>query len=236
LQFRYGQTEEGAEFSWGDAVNANDHVTDFFQTGNTFINSISVSGGNENSNSFFSYANTNANGILPTNELKRHNFSFKQNNNFLNDKLNLNGSLSYINQNVKNRPAGGLYFNPLTGLYFFPRGLDFSEYETNFELFNEGRNFNTQNWIADRDIQQNPHWILNRNENFNVRNRFITSLGAKYKLTESLSVMGRASLDKVLDKFTSEVYASTQATLADNNGRYIYNNFDNAQIYRLVMI
>ena len=60
LQYRYGQTSEGAEFSWGGAVSANDHVADFYDTGNTFINSIGVSGGTANSTSYFSYSNTKA--------------------------------------------------------------------------------------------------------------------------------------------------------------------------------
>ncbi len=231
LQYRYGQTSDGAEFSWGGGVQASDHVSDFYNSGNTFINSVSVSGGTDKSTSYFSYSNTGADGILPTNELKRHNFSFRQNMNFLNDRLSLNGSLNYINQDVKNRPAGGLYFNPLTGLYFFPRGLDYNEYANNFETFDEGRNIFTQNWIADRDIQQNPNWILNRNENFNTRNRFIASMGAEYDILSNLSIQGRVSLDKAIDNFTQEVYASTQATLSDNNGRYIYSNFDNVQIY-----
>ncbi len=231
LQYRYGQTAEGAEFSWGGPVSANDHVADFYDTGNTFINSVSLSGGSDKSTSFFSYSNTNANGILPTNDLYRHNFTFRQGVNLMDDRLRLNGSLSYINQHVKNRPAGGLYFNPLTGLYFFPRGLDFDLYEREYETYDEGRNFNTQNWIADRDIQQNPYWILNRNENFNTRNRFITSMGAEYELVDNLTVQGRVSLDKALDNFTREVYASTQATLSDQNGRYMYSNSDNAQIY-----
>ena len=45
LQFKYGQTSPGAEFSWGGRTDAGDHVTDFFQTGTTWMNTLSVSGG-----------------------------------------------------------------------------------------------------------------------------------------------------------------------------------------------
>lgn len=231
MQYRYGQTSEGAEFSWGDPVTANDHVTDFFQTGNTFINSISVSGGGENNTSYFSYSNTSANGIMPTNELSRHNFSFRQGVEFMEDRLKINGAINYIKQNVENRPAGGLYFNPLTGLYFFPRGLDYNEYANNFEIYDDARNIPLQNWIADRDIQQNPNWILNRNRNNNNRDRFISSMSASFDLTDKLTIQARGNIDKALDVADRKAFASTQGTLGDRNGRYIYSNYDDTQLY-----
>ncbi len=135
LQFKYGQTSDGAEFSWGNAVNAPDHVDGFFDTGVNWINSLSISGGNENLQTFFSYSNVNAKGIVPTNTLDRHNFTLTESGRFFDGRLEIRGSASFINQEVANRPASGLYFNPLTGLYFFPRGLDFNEYKTNFEVF-----------------------------------------------------------------------------------------------------
>ncbi len=231
LQYKYGQTAPGAEFSWGPEVNASDHVTDFFQTGYNWVNSIGISGGTENAQSYFSYANSNARGILPTNRLDRHNFSFNQGAQFFDKRLRVNGMLNFTTQNVKNRPAGGLYFNPLTGLYFFPRGLDFETYRNEFEVYNEARNFNVQNWVADRDIQQNPYWILNRNLNENDRKRFISTLSLGYDLTDWLNVSFRGNLDKAIDQYDQKIYATTQGTLSDFNGRYILNNIDDQQTY-----
>ncbi|MFT6019722.1 MAG: TonB-linked SusC/RagA family outer membrane protein, partial [Saprospiraceae bacterium] len=237
LQYEYGQTGEGTETSWSSTrVDAPDHVEPFFQTGSSFINSISISGGTEKMQSYFSYSNTNAKGIVPTNELNRHNVAFNQTAKFFDNKLTLNANVNFINQKVKNRPAGGLYFNPLTGLYLFPRGLDFDNYKDNYEVYSADRNFNVQNWIADRDIQQNPYWILNRNLNKNVRNRGIASLSAKYMLTDWLSVQARGNMDRSFDRYTSDIYATTQGTLADANGRYIYRNTDNKQIYGDVIL
>ncbi len=236
LQYKYGQSSPGAEFSWGDAVSAPDHVTDFFQTGVNLINSFSISGGAENMQSYFSYSNNSAKGIIPTNELKRHNFSFNQSAQFFDKKLGLNGSVNFINQKVNNRPAGGLYFNPLTGLYFFPRGLDFGEYESNYEVYSPDRNINLQNWVADRDIQQNPFWILNRNLNENTRNRMISAVSAKYQLTDWLNVQARGNIDKAVDNYEQKAYASTQGTLADHNGRYVLRNTDEQQLYGDVIL
>lgn len=231
LQYKYGQTSPGAEFSWGPAVNAANHVDDFFQTGVNWINALSISGGTENMQTYFSYSNTNAKGIMPTNTLNRHNFTLTESGKFYDGKVEVSGTVSLINQDVENRPAGGLYFNPLTGLYFFPRGLNFNDYATNYETFSNDRNFNVQNWVADRDIQQNPHWILNRNLNSRTRNRVISSISTKFNFTDWLSLQLRGNVDKSIDEATQRIYATTQATLSDANGRYILNNLETTQIY-----
>ncbi len=231
LQYRYGQTSDGAEFSWGGQVNAADHVDDFFQTGVNWINSLSISGGSETMQTYFSYSNTQAKGIVPTNELDRHNFTLTETGRFFDGRLEVNGSASFIQQEVNNRPASGLYFNPLTGLYFFPRGLDFNTYRDEFEVFSPSRNFNVQNWIADRDIQQNPHWILNRNLNRQTRSRVIASLSTRIGINDWLSLKLRGNVDQAFDEARQQIYASTQATLSDANGRYILNRYDNSQVY-----
>lgn len=231
LQYKYGQTSDGAEFSWGSEVNAPNHVDDFFQTGVNWINALSISGGTENLQTYFSYSNTSAKGIMPTNTLNRHNFTLTESGKFYDGKVEVSGTVSLINQEVANRPAGGLYFNPLTGLYFFPRGLDFNEYATNFEVYSSDRNFNVQNWIADRDIQQNPYWILNRNLNNRTRNRVISSISTKFNFTDWLSLQLRGNVDKSIDEATQRIYATTQATLSDANGRYVLNNLETTQIY-----
>lgn len=231
LQYKYGQTSNGAEFSWGPAVNASNHVDDFFQTGVNWINALSISGGTENLQTYFSYSNTNAKGIIPTNTLNRHNFTLTESGKFYDGKVEVSGTVSLINQEVANRPAGGLYFNPLTGLYFFPRGLNFNDYATNYEVYSSDRNFNVQNWVADRDIQQNPYWILNRNLNNRTRNRVISSISTKFNFTDWLSLQLRGNVDKSIDEASQHIYATTQATLSDANGRFILNNMETTQIY-----
>ena len=236
LQFKYGQTADGSLDSWGGVVNAPDHVDDFFETGKTWINSVSLSGGTERSSTYFSYANTSSSGILPTSRLEKHNFNFKQTGKFLNDKLSATANINVITQDGNNRATSGLYFNPLTGLYQFPRGLDFSEYQTNFEVFDANRNTNVQNWIADKDTQQNPYWIINRNRNEDERTRLLGNLTLTYNLSDALSVRLKGTMDKTFDKYEQRAFASTQLTLADNNGRYFLTNRENTQQYGEVLL
>lgn len=231
LQFTYGQTAAGAQDSWGNKVNAADHVKGFFQTGQTWINSVALSGGNKTAQTYFSYANTNASGIIPTSSLQRHNVTLRETATFFNNRLDLGASLNYTNQKGENRASSGLYYNALTGLYFFPRGLNFDTYKTDYEVESRARNTKVQNWIADNDNQQNPYWILNRNPNYDVRNRYLGAVTAKLKITSHLALQARGNYDRTFDTYDHRSFASTQGTLADANGRYILQQNEGAQRY-----
>jgi len=232
MQFDYGQTAENSVDSWGaKGVNAPDHVSDFFQTGSTFINSLSFSTGTERAQTYVSYANTTSKGVMPTTKFDRHNFNIKETANFFDNKLQLTTNVNYVHEKGFNRPATGLYWNPLTGLYFFPRGLDFNNYKENFEVYNEDRNLMAQNWISDNDNQQNPYWILNRNENFDQKDRIFTNILLKYNITKDLNIMARGNMDKSFSVFDQRAYATTQGTLANANGRYIRSNTNGTQLY-----
>ena len=211
----------GADESWGAAQSTPDHTRDFFETGVTQISSFGFSTGSQNSATNVSYANTSANGVLPTNSLSKNNFSIRQMGKFFGDRLTVNANANYTSQYVTNRPTSGLYFNPLTGLYLMPRGYDFNEYKNNFEEFDPARNMMVQNWMTNRDIEQNPYWGLNRNKSKDGNQYMNGSVGLNYKVNNWLSVGSRYNYDRVTSEFDKEIYATTQGTLSHANGRYI---------------
>lgn len=232
MQFDYGQTSNGSVDSWGaKGVGAPNHVDDFFQGGATFINSIGFSAGNKKAQTYISYANTHSNGVIPTSKFDRHNLDLKETANFFDGKLEVTAHVNYVHEKGENRPGTGLYFNPLTGLYFFPRGLNFDEYKTNYEVFDPSRNLYAQNWISDNDNQQNPYWILNRNQNFDKKDRIFANLMLKYNITKDLNLLVRGNMDKSFSVFEQQIYATTQGTLAESNGRYVRSNTNGTQLY-----
>ena len=54
------------------------NIDDFYDSGLTNINSLTISGGNETAQTYFSYGNTNVTGILPTNTLTQHTFNERE--------------------------------------------------------------------------------------------------------------------------------------------------------------
>lgn len=221
----------GADESWGAAGKSKDHVKDFFNTGTTQITSIGYSMGTDKSSTSFSYANTSATGIIPGNSLKKNNFGIRQTAKFLNDKLTFGANANYTSQTIANKPVNGFYFNPLTGVYLMPRGNDFNYYKNNYEVFDPTRNLMAQNWMTNRDIMQNPYWAINRNKSEDKNDFFNGSLSLNYKANNWLSIASRYSYNRVTSAFDKKIYATTQGTLSNINGRYINENSLSTQRY-----
>lgn len=255
LQYRYGQTtvpfrdangkpQPGSPDSWGRAVKASDHVSSFFQTGITAINSLSFSAGTDKAQTYFSYSNTNSKGVLPTNRFLRHTFNFRETLKLFDDRLTVDINATLLAQSTNNRLSSGLYYSPLTGLYNFPRGLDFNLYKREYEYFDQARNMPLQNWWNIRnsvgwtgdDDQQNPYWVLNRDIHTDSRYRGLGSMSLRYKVNDWLSVQARGSFDKSFDEYELKAYAGTQQVLAPANGRYTLEKETNTQIYGDIMV
>ena len=241
LQGRYGAIKNGDQLSaksWGERINDNDseakdRLNDFFRTGSTYINSITINGGTERVQSFMSYANTTALGMLPTKDFQRHNMTARETFKLFKDRLTLDASLSYITQKATNRPHGGTYINPLTGAYTFPVNGNWQDYKENFEVYDGARNLNAQNWYTSLDdFTANPYWVLNRIKSKEKRDRIMASITGKLKVTDWLNIQGRLSVDNTFDRFERKWHATTyEAWAPKGNGRYRQERFDAKQFY-----
>ncbi|WP_083721379.1 SusC/RagA family TonB-linked outer membrane protein [[Flexibacter] sp. ATCC 35208] len=251
LQYRYAQTtppytdekQAGSADSWGAPIHAKDHVKPFFNTGRTSMNGLSISGGIEKTQYYISYSNTMNRGIMPINRLQKHSFNMRVTSDLLKNKLHIDANISYLVQYAVNRPSSGLYFNPLTGLYTFPRGLDFNSYKE-YQYFDNSRNMYMQNWWninnslgwTGQDDQQNPYWIQKRDEREDNRHRGLASLSARYRFNDWLSLQGRTNFDKSDDQYEMKAYAGTQQVLSPPNGRYTLEKESNKQFYADMML
>ncbi|MDF2431420.1 MAG: hypothetical protein JWP44_1051 [Mucilaginibacter sp.] len=235
FQNGYGETPNGNQ-SWGTKLSTPataDNLSNFFVHGNNFTNSFNLSSGTEQAQTYFSYANTTANGVQPTNNLHRNNFTFRETARFLNNKLTVDVNTNYINQKINNTPGQGLYYNALTGLYLFPVGVDITQYKNNYGTPQPDRNgLLTQNWISNEDVQQNPWWILYKNPNYSTRNRMLINSSVKYDFTDWLSIQARGNVDRVTDITELDLYAGTNPVLSQgNNGQYTHNEQTLTQTY-----
>ena len=235
FQNNYGETPNGNQ-SWGDKLSSPataDNIADFFQSGNNFTNAVNFSAGSELAQTYFSFANTTANGVQPENDLKRNNFTFRETGHFLNNKLTVDVNTNYVNQKVTNTPGQGFYYNTLPGLYLFPRGVDILPYKNNYGVPQPSRNnLLTQNWIANEDIQQNPWWIVYKNPNFGNRDRALINATVKYDVADWLNIQARGNVDRVADTYQQNLYAGTNPVLTPGlNGSYTRSEQTLTQTY-----
>lgn len=205
---------------------------DFFNTGTNIQNNVALTVGNDRNQTYLSVGTTNARGIIPDNKYNRYNFTVRNTTKFLDDKLTLDFSLSYINQNDRNLMAQGQYFNPLVPLYLFPRGESFDAIRT-FEVWDASRGIYVQNWNFGNALQmQNPYWVAKRMNRITHKHRYMTNASLKYQITPWLDVTGRLRFDRTNTKFEDQRYASTINLFAHSPyGFYKYENVADQALY-----
>lgn len=243
FQNRYGTGSSGkagnsTTLSWGtllnDASRRNYEPRDFFDTGITYTNSITLSTGTDKNQTFFSAAAVNSEGIVPNNRYNRFNFTFRNTTNFLNDRMKLDVGASYIIQNDRNMTNQGAYSNPIVPVYLFPRGDDFNLIKV-FERWDPARKIKTMFWPqGEGDLRmQNPYWIAYRNLRTNDKKRYMLSASLSYDITDWLNISGRVRVDNSSTKYEQKLYASSNTTLTEGSaqGFYAISKPDETQVY-----
>ncbi len=184
-----------------------DNVKDFFRTGTTLNNSIGVSGGSDKMQTYLSYANSSIQGVVPKNNLMRHTVNLRVTNQ-ISSKFSTDAKVTYVSQDIDNRPRTGEENAPVIDIYQIPRNLPLSTAK-NFETIENGQPVATTWPSTLSSIYQNPYWMLNRTSINEVRDRIIGFVSAKYQLTPWLNVTGRANLDRVFDRTETSYSYST---------------------------
>ncbi|MCK0189066.1 SusC/RagA family TonB-linked outer membrane protein [Arenibacter sp. F20364] len=232
FQYKYGAVGAAKE-SWSTTPgNYNDeYIENFFQTGHNFNNSVSISGGNDKTQTYFSYGNITASGITPTNDYNKHTFNFKQSTKLLNDKLTATSNVIMTQEKSKNRLPSGYYLNPITGLYFFPRNRDFYNFKNNYEVFDETRNLMAQNWFVSDHHQSNPYWIVNKQPRTDETKRVIGNLSLKYDFLDNLSLQVRGNIDYASKVREQQHAATSNSTNVHPNGAWNYDKSEDQLLY-----
>lgn len=240
FQNTYGNKKDMYE-SWGEKLatpSDYDPKKDFFNTGTNFINSLTLTTGTKQNQTFASISSTNSDGIVPNNSYNRLNFTIRNTSTFLNDKLQLDLGASYIKQDDKNMVSQGQYWNPVMAAYLFPRGENFEEIKT-FERFDDSRKIPVQYWpIAESTYaSQNPYWTAFRNVSTNNKSRYMFNVGLTYKITDWINLAARYRMDDTYVKFERKIYASSDQVFAEGTkGHYEYSNYNDRQEYADFMV
>lgn len=186
-----------------------DNVNQFFRTGKTYTNNVSVTGGSEKGDFRLSLTDLNQSGILPFTNYKRQTVSLNAGWN-LTPKLNIRATGNYVKDGSDNRSNWGLYF------IWFGRQVDME----NLKNYTAPGSIYQNNW--NYNYWTNPYYQLANSKRENEKDRLYGNISATYKLTDWLSLMARTGTDYYADRRKTKNAARTSNLFDGYNEEQIF--------------
>jgi TonB-linked SusC/RagA family outer membrane protein len=164
-------------------------IKDFYRTGTSFTNSVALSGGNEKGNFRLSFANTDANAIIPNSDYHKKIFNLGLNYKFT-PKLSAQLNANYSNEHNHNPPQIGIQdMNANTTIYTLANSIA-------VPWLKQRKDANGNEAPLSRFTNRNnPYWVAyDRFENVR-RDRIFGNTSVRYEFTKWLYVQGRIGQD-----------------------------------------
>ncbi|GGH34620.1 TonB-dependent receptor [Mangrovimonas yunxiaonensis] len=201
--------------------NPDSVIKDFYETGITTDNTVSLSGGTDKATYRASFGLTDAKGVIYNTDLKKYNISGSVNYD-LSDKWSVGFSARYIKSTSDNRNAVG-YGDPdnqIGQLVWGARQVDWGALRDwkNLPLVDTGNGIMTPiNWNL--RYNNNPFWALDNNLHPWERNRWLGTANIGYQITDNLSINAQTGID-YFNNFseTKRMFG----TVDNRNGYYSY--------------
>ena len=223
LQNEYGQGNGGAfgakaSASWGPKMNNQavidwtgkaqgmvpqpNNISDFFQIGSSFNNSVGIKGGTDKVQSYFSFTNNQAAGVVPGNSLDRNTINLRISTN-LSKKFSTDAKVTYVNQILNNKLRSGEESSEVMNLYKTPRSI------RNEDMQNYESEAGVPTYWTSSSIYMNPYWTINRTSADEERTRTTGLVSATYQINDDIKVLARVSLDQYTDKGENTFFNNT---------------------------
>jgi len=218
---------------WGNVVNNSqllkpysfqeDQLENFFTTGTSRINAISLSGGHGDSTVRMSYTNTQQDGIYPTDadSFERNVISVAASTKV--NKLSISATVNYVN-NFGSSVATGQGTTAYNNLLQIPTDIPITEFEDYNNPFHNVSNYYTPYGVT------NPYFSINENGAENNKERFYGSFETNYAATDWLNFTYRFGVDTSTERskiWTARIDAEPQSpndgTTTEGPGSYAEN-------------
>ncbi|HEY5507890.1 MAG TPA: SusC/RagA family TonB-linked outer membrane protein, partial [Paludibacter sp.] len=179
-----------------------DNVKDFFNTGLTFDNGVSVAGSDAKSDFRLGVNNQKQKGTVPNSEVNKTNFTINSNYQ-LSKNIKVGVTADYIVTNAPTLPGGPLG-NRAAGVMlqflWFGRQVDINQLKNNW----------SNNW--NNSYYSNPYWNANYNTTSQQRNRLIGDIHLEAKIIDGLNFKFRTGTDYYNDRRKYTIKYGTSGT------------------------
>lgn len=199
-----------------------DNMNNFFQTGKTWTNSLSIAGGSDASTYYFSLSNMSSEGIIPNSEFERTTVKITGDTKITRD-FKISGTASYIASGGTRIQQGSNTSGVMLGLGRTPPTFD----NTAGYIFSDS----TQRSYRGGGGYDNPFWTANKNLFTDDVNRLIGNVQFDYLFTDWFSAMYRLGGDFWSDR-RKQHFAIGSATASSGQvfNHQIYNRDINSDL------
>jgi len=216
-------------------VSNPDNLKNFYETGVTTINNISISDGYDSGNYRLSFTDLRSESIIPGVNLDRQTVAAKLN--FQpSDKTQISSSINYVNSGSDNRPSNGYGSENVNYslVAWGPRSLNIDNLRNYWQPGLEG----VQQYSFNYTFFDNPYFILLENRNAFERDRVFGNMRLKHQFTDKLSLSVRSGMDYSSEnrtlqrnfssnRFKNGAYAEHDVMFREINTDFLLNYSDN---------
>lgn len=168
------------------SIRFRDFYKDFFRTGTTYQNNISLSGAKDKMNYYFSASSSKEEGIVPNTNYGRK--TFKINANYdVTDNFTIGSSVSYTNSGGRRPNSGDKSI--MSALSYWSPSIDVNDY-----IRADGRQKNFTVGTAD-----NPRYLAEVSNLSDNVDRWIASVNSTWKINNWIKVTYNGSIDNYSD-------------------------------------
>lgn len=188
------------------------NIENFFRTGSTFTNTISLTNATDNTAFRLSVSDLRNNDIVPNSYMHRNTVNLSSSSKF-GKHFSLDAKIMYMREDVNNRPAladdVGNIGNAFVGL---ANNVDQKIFAGGYK----NQNGDYVDW-GGGEYRLNPYWVINEMQNNTKKDRLLGTVIANYQFAEWIGLQGRFSNDITFFKYRKFSPRSTPGAIS---GRY----------------
>lgn len=201
-------------------ISQPDNLKDFYETGVTTINNVSIANGFEKGNYRLSFTDLRSESIIPGVNLDRQTVATKLHFD-VTEKTDIDASISYVNSTSDNRPSNGYGSENVNYslVAWGPRNLNINSLRNYWQPGLEG----VQQYSFNYTFFDNPYFILFENRNSFERDRVFGNMSLKHQFSPEFSAIIRTGMD-----YSSEQRQLRRAFSSNRfaNGAYAEHDVD----------
>ncbi len=173
-------------------ISQPNNVKDFFVTGITYDNSVSIDGSSEKGTNRLFLSRQDITGAVPNTDLTKNTISLNSSIN-ITKKLTANGAVTYTQSKSDNLPGQGYSANNVMQSIggWFGRQVNMGNLKKYWNTDNiDG---NPYNWNS--NYHNNPYWTVNKNINSQQKDHVYGNINLNYRINDWINVTGRVGTD-----------------------------------------